>query len=269
MSAMFCVRDDTIAQVRYVAYYFRYAIAPNESFVELFRVIDPERTRTLTLEKELDGPGTLKCLVLPLVHVNRIQVIHFRGFASYGCHRLAHEILKICANVRTIIFENYSLLVPTQFKMHKLAGVRRPVNILFFQCRFPPEMSTDVINELCKFPGEYQRLNFGGFQVNANACRVIFTAIEQARCFRSLEQIGFDDVDAKAVSHNRVMASAHSVLNRSRFLRDVSFGHWSPPLNLQPSLFANSNVLGEVYYDGTGYVTNTGRVYITTTHLFD
>jgi hypothetical protein len=164
-SAMFCVRDDTIAQLRYMAYCYRYAVPPSEPFVELFRVIDPERTRTLTLEETMDGPANIKCLVLPVNAIDRIQVVHFRGFAPYGCCRACHEILKGSRSIRTFIFENYSFMIPVQFKMAKLKKVKQPVSILFFQCQLPPAIATAVITELVKFPGEYQRLNFAGFQL--------------------------------------------------------------------------------------------------------
>jgi hypothetical protein len=126
---MFCVRDDTIAQLRYMAYCYRYAVMPDEHFVELFRVIDPERTRTLTLEETLDGPANIKCLVLPVSAIDRIQVVHFRGFAQYGACRACYEILKGSRSIRTFIFENYSFLIPVQLKMHKLTKVRDPVSI--------------------------------------------------------------------------------------------------------------------------------------------
>jgi hypothetical protein len=247
VSALFCVRDDTIAQVRYLAYCYRYAVQPSEQFVELFRVIDPARTRTLTLEETVDGPANLKCMVLPLASMDQIQVVHFRGFAPYGCCRAAHEILKASPSVRTLIFENYSFLIPAQLRMYKMTKLKQPLSVLFLNCQVPPNIAIEIIVELCKFPGEYQRLNFGGFQLNALACREIFTAIERARCFRTVEMIGFDDVNAKAVSHERIVLAIRSILNRCRFLQNVSFGGWSPPLNLQPSLFANSNVLHEVH----------------------
>jgi hypothetical protein len=34
--------------------------APGEHFVGLFRAIDPERTRTMTLEETVDGPMNMK-----------------------------------------------------------------------------------------------------------------------------------------------------------------------------------------------------------------
>jgi hypothetical protein len=179
--------------------------------------------------------------------MDRIQVVHFKAFAPYGCCRAAHEILKGSPSIRTIIFENYSFFIPAQFKMEALTKVKQPVSILFFQCQLPPGIATAVIAELCKFPGEFQRLNFGGFQLNSSACKEIFSAIENARSFRTVEMIGFDDVNAKSVSPRTIVAAIGSILTRCRFLQNVSFGNWSPPLNLQPSLFANSNVLHEVH----------------------
>jgi len=123
----------------------------------------------------------------------------------------------------------------------------RAISILFEQCTIEPAVSVAMVHELCQFPGEYQRLAFGGFRLNSAACRGIFAAIERARCFRTVEMIAFDDIEAKTIAIEKVQAAVASVIRRCRFLHSASFGGWSPPLNLQPSLFANSNVLHEVH----------------------
>jgi hypothetical protein len=246
-SALFCARTDTLAQLRYVAVCHRYAVEPTEDFIELFRVINPMRSTTVTLEGSMDGPANLRCLTIPVSQIDRIAVIHFRGFAPYACCRAAHDILKQSTSVRTVIFENYSFLIPNQFKMDRLTAVRHPISILFLQCPLPPQMSADVVTELCKFPGEYQRLHFSGFNLNAAACREIFTAIENARCMRTVEMMAFDDIEASTVSMERSLLGIASVIRRCRFLRSVSFSGSAPPLSIQPEMFTNSNVLHVIH----------------------
>jgi hypothetical protein len=235
LSALFYVVGQPIVQFRYVAFCFRYALTPEKKFIKFCNSIDPERTKILTITEEMKCPENLKCLTTPVCLVLGIRVIHLRGFSPKACCAVARNILKESPTVDTVIFEQYSFLIPGQLKMDSLNQVAKAFSIIFIGCALPPRLATSVVLELCKFSGEYRRVEFGGFRLDERACRDIFNAIENARCFRAVEMIGFDSFDAPSLPAERILQSIRSVMNRCRFAQRVSFCNWNPLLSLQPA----------------------------------
>jgi hypothetical protein len=130
----------------------------------------------------------------------------------------------------TVIFEQYSFLVPMQLKMDRLTKLTKSISVIFIGCPLKPRLATRVVLELCKFPGEYQRVEFGGFRVNKQACRDIFGPIESACCLRTVEMIGFDDFQASSLPAGLILQSIRLVINRCRLAQRICFCNWNPTL---------------------------------------
>jgi predicted anti-sigma-YlaC factor YlaD len=61
--------------------------------------------------------------------------------------------------------------------MGSLKKVTRSISVIFIGCALTPRLATGIVLELCKFHGEYKRIEFGGFRLDEQACRDIFDAI--------------------------------------------------------------------------------------------
>jgi hypothetical protein len=160
-SADFLVSPRDLPQIRYVCLSERYDARPLESFIELFRGLDPERNKTLVLDESCGGPENLKCLVLPIIQLGQFTTIHFKGFAPYSVCRLIHYFLKHSNTIRTVILETYSFLLPCQLRLGKIRlAPPGPLSVIFMMCPLPGDIFAELMTELAAFEGEYQRFTF-------------------------------------------------------------------------------------------------------------
>jgi hypothetical protein len=241
------VSDDTISQVRYVCCCLRCGVPTSEKLLDFFHRLDPETNRTLFLDESLDSPAHLSCLTTPVNALGKLTTIHFKSYAPFAVCRLAHHLMKKSATVRTIIFENYTHMVPAQLRMDKLClQPTEPLSFTFLKLGIPESDFLSLVDELAKYDGEFQRLTIIGVQLTGPMAKSIFRAVTQVRCFRGLEVLEFDRVDLKGIPSERMVKNITRLAKHSRFLNRLSLAHWSVPVSPPMPMFMTSFSLQEL-----------------------
>jgi hypothetical protein len=160
-----------------------------------------------------------------------------------------HYFLKRGGSIRTVVLENYKLLVPLQLRFAKLIPNPTPLSLLFLTCALPPDIFGNLITELAAYGGDYQRFTFTGIEMNATNCESLFSALETGRPFRTLEVLELENFTVRQPVNNiadLVIMGIRRVVRQLRFLYKFSLARWSFPFSVPLGLFSRTNCLTEI-----------------------
>lgn len=239
------VSKEYISTLRYVCLSLRYGLTPDESIINLFNLVNPKHNKTLQLDEKCDSPTVLDCLVQPIINIEGITTIHFKGFAKYAVCRLAHYFAKKSKAIRTFIFDSYDNFIPQQLRLNKLES-KLPITFIFTHCSLSEKVLNELLIELNKFNGEYQRITFNSIQFTQDSFNFFFDSILKNRCYRTLEMLEFDNIDSKNLLNDSITNGIISTFVHCRFLQNISFSNWSTQLSLGFELFTSSSTLSKI-----------------------
>jgi hypothetical protein len=224
--AYFLVNRETIAQVQYVCYSYRYNVQPRETLINLFRSLNPEGNKSLVFDDTCDGPENLKSLIVPLTQAGQFTTVHFKGFIPYAACRLAHFLLRH-GTVRLVVFEDYQTLVPAQLRLQKVQ-CNEPISFIFSKCKLKDDVMDDLIEQLSQFNGEYQRFTFANCTLGAAQMQAMLTMLSTVRSFQCLEVLELDGLPTKLLKGSKIEAGIDAILLHCRFLHRISLSNWGP-----------------------------------------
>jgi hypothetical protein len=238
------ISDANASQARYATLCHRYGSVPCEAFLRLFETFDIAYMKTLVLDQSYHAPPNLKAITAPILQLGAIRELHFVGFAPYAVCRIAHACMKHTATIRTIVFEGYSFLIPAQLRMDKLK-IADPVSFTFLDCHLSESVFASLVDQLTKFMGPFQRLSIKAMQFTAQMLKQLFKAFKR-KCFRGLEMLELEGIDAKQIAGDRILRHIVSALRSCRFLSKLTISSWVPRLALQFSAFSRCYILNEL-----------------------
>jgi len=241
------VNENDLAMLSYRCACERYNEVPDGALLSLFQTPDSGSIRSLVLSaacKLTSAPG---CVVEPILQLGRLEVVRFRGFAPRVVCRVAHFLLKRSSTINTVVFDSYAKLEPVQLRMQSIRNTGRgALSMVFRECRLAGSVMVDLIKELARFPGEFQRLSFNAPRLTKGVCQALLEAMMRARCFRTLEVLEFDRARVSSVSHESVADVAGIIVKRCRFIQVVSLSMRSPIMGIPLSSFNCCNTLTEI-----------------------
>jgi hypothetical protein len=239
------IPPDNLPQLRYMCLCLRYEDDANANVSALLQSIDPQKNRTLVIDEQNPCPPTLDALATPLIHINGFTVAHFRGFEPHVVCRLAHKLLKCGGSIRTVVFDNYTTLVPSQLRLQKVR-FPEPLSFVFQKCNLDSTVFADLLRELANFTGEYQRITFNQFRMTVDGMSEFVAQVGGARCFRTLEVLELENLQVKGLANEFVEGQVKRLLEHCRFLQRLSLSRWTSPLPLTMRLFSSMNILTEL-----------------------
>jgi hypothetical protein len=197
------------------------------------------------LDASYQAPTHFECILHPIIQLGPLQTLVFRNWASFGVCRLAHFLMKRSPSIRTLIFENYSFLVPAQLRLEKIKGLL-PLSITFNNCKFSEPLLMNLIDQLGLFKGQFRQLTINTVQFTMPLLKHFFKSL-RLRCWRKLAILELNNVDGKSMPSDRVIHRVEQVLERCRFLQCLSLSSWTSGIRVPLSLFSRSCFLGEIH----------------------
>lgn len=231
--------------LRYICFCARYGFQPHQSLIDFFKTADARISRLVCLDETCEAPTNIKCLIIPIIQLGKMITFHFKGFAPFTICRFVHHILKHSDCVRNVILENYTDLVPQQFRLEGLKN-KAPFTFIFRSCSFTEPVFDHLLGEFQKFPGEVQRLAFNQVSLTPNNLINLLKCISTARCMRTLEILELDQIESNSLVKNAVDKGIQSSIEHCRFLQTISFSAWTSPMNIELTNFDNCQMLTEL-----------------------
>ncbi|OHT02613.1 hypothetical protein TRFO_07026 [Tritrichomonas foetus] len=235
----------SISVLRYVSYCIRYNEHPQISFVESFSHITPANCTQFTLESCCIAPSNLRCIFIPIIQVGRIRTLRLVNFAPFVACRFVHFILKHTHSTESIIFEGYSNLVPEQLRFENVPP-KRLLSFSFVNCKLSEQTYIKLIDKICEYQGEIQKLSFNGVTFNAEAWGSISNSILANRPWKTLEHLEFDNIESKNISNDAIVSTISRILKHCRFVQHLSISNWSQPILVGLDTFLNCSILSEI-----------------------
>ena len=233
--------------LRYVCLSVRSHIEPSPDIIKLYKRIKSSPNQTLTYDETLDIPCDIHSIADPITIVRNITTICFKGFVPYGVCRLAHYILKHSNSIRTLIFDGYHSLLPLQLELEKLKGIDTPLSFVFNNLSINNSQLQYLIEELNKYPGEFQRISFNRMTISGYLLQVLFDNINNSRSMRTIEFFEMNQIEIKSSSANdKFINEVQTLLKHCRFLNYVSFSNWPEPIPISLQIFLQHNILSDL-----------------------
>ncbi|KAH0793948.1 hypothetical protein GPJ56_002160 [Histomonas meleagridis] len=239
------VPKESLSALRYVCLCLQYSVTPDESIIALFKQVNPKHNTTIQLGSQCSPPPILKCIFTPIIQIEGITSIHFKGFSPYSVCRIAHFMLKKSTSIRTIIFEDYDFFIPQQLRLNSLPS-NYSITFIFTHCSIPVTIVTTLINELNKFKGDYQRISFNSIQFTQDSLNLLFESLLFHRCYRTIEMLELDNIDSKDLYNDNIIQNIISIFKHCRFLQDISLSNWTNPLSIGFDLFSGCSTLTNI-----------------------
>jgi hypothetical protein len=248
------VNAGNIAQLRSVCLAARYNTEVSEGLLELLGTLEPGRSRTLVLDETCTTSGTLRCLSGPVVQMGGLSVVHLRNCAPYAICRIVYDFLKTSHAIRTFIFEGYRYLIPAQLELSKfiLKGAT-PVALIFSGCVFSDDIFCKLLDQIAKLRGPLHRLTFSGGIFNARTWEHFVNVIDTGKCFRTLEVLEIDQIDAQGISTKAYTEGVATIVRRARCLRRFTLARFTPQISIPLWEFRTTNLLHEINLRGQDF----------------
>jgi hypothetical protein len=235
------------SEISYLCSCFQYWLEPSDATLDFVRRLNPERCKVLCIDESVECPEDVHCLVRPIAALDKYTTLQLRSFVPYTVCRFLHHLIKKGSSIRTIIFDGYNFLVPPQLRWGNLRV--KPTEsfcLVFRKCSFSEDIFVQLIDELSRFEGEYQRIAFNGLDLTPAMCSRLFDAITTAPPFRTLEVIELDELDTRVLELDTIQYRIFGLMKSHRFLHRLSLADWRTPISVPLSLFLSASVLRDI-----------------------